>query len=125
MAAPRFHPLTIKAVREETSDARAVTFDIPLDLRDDYAFIPGQYVTLRIDLDGEDVRRSYSICSTPGEEGLSIGIRCIAGGRFSVFARSLEPGDVLDVMTRKGVFWRRSALPTTTFCWPPARASRR
>jgi ring-1,2-phenylacetyl-CoA epoxidase subunit PaaE len=104
LAAPRFHPLTIAAVLEETADARCVTFDIPPGLQDAYSFIPGQYVTIRIDLDGEDVRRSYSICSTPDDEGLSVGIRCIAGGSFSAFARGLEIGDVLDVMTPQGRF---------------------
>lgn len=104
MNAPRFHPLTIAAIREETADARAVTFAIPAELREAYAFIPGQYVTLRIDLDGEDVRRSYSICSTPDDDGISVGIRCIAGGSFSTFARNLKEGDILDVMTPQGRF---------------------
>ena len=104
MAAPRFHPLTIDGIREETADARAITFAVPSALKPAYAFIPGQYVTVRIDLDGEDVRRSYSICSTPDDEGLSVGIRCIAGGSFSSFARGLKEGDTLDVMTPQGRF---------------------
>ncbi|MDH3665173.1 MAG: FAD-binding oxidoreductase, partial [Alphaproteobacteria bacterium] len=104
MAAPRFHRLTIAAIREENADARAITFAIPSGLKPAYAFIPGQYVTLRIDLDGEDVRRSYSICSTPDDNGLSVGIRCIAGGSFSAFARGLREGDALDVMTPQGRF---------------------
>ncbi len=104
MSAPRFHPLTIAAIREETADARCVTFGIPPDLRDAYAFIPGQYITIRIDLDREDIRRSYSICSTPDDDGLSVGIRCIAGGSFSAFARGLKIGNVLDVMTPQGRF---------------------
>jgi ring-1,2-phenylacetyl-CoA epoxidase subunit PaaE len=104
LAAPRFHKLTIGKVREETADARCITFDVPDGLKPAYAFVPGQYVTVRIDLDGEDVRRSYSICSTPEDEGLSVGIRCIAGGSFSSFARSLKEGDVLDVMTPQGRF---------------------
>ena len=82
MAAPRFHPLTIADIREETADARAVTFAVPSALKPAYVFIPGQYVTVRIDLDGEDIRRSYSICSTPDDEGLSVGIRCIAAAVF-------------------------------------------
>ncbi len=104
MAAPRFHELTIKAIRPETPDAVAVTFDIPDALKDAFQFIPGQYVTIRTALDGEDVRRSYSICSTPDEGGLSVGIKCIAGGRFSAFARNLQVGDVLEVMTPQGRF---------------------
>ena len=104
MAAPRFHELVISDICEETADARMVTFAIPPSLRDAYAFVPGQYVTIRIDLDGEDIRRSYSICSALDDEGLSVGIRCIAGGSFSTFARNLKEGDVLDVMTPQGRF---------------------
>jgi ring-1,2-phenylacetyl-CoA epoxidase subunit PaaE len=104
VAAPRFHPLTIAAIREETVDARCVTFVVPQSLKADYAFAPGQHVTLRVELDGEEVRRSYSICSTPDDDGLSVGIRCIAGGSFSEFARRLKKGDVLDVMTPQGRF---------------------
>jgi len=104
LAAPRFHPLTIAAIREETADARAITFAIPPGLEEDFTFIPGQYVTMRVNLDGEDVRRSYSICSAVHHDGLSVGIRCIAGGRFSGFARDLQVGDTLDVMTPQGRF---------------------
>jgi len=96
--------LTVADIREETADARCVTFVIPGDLKASYAFIPGQYVTLRAYIDGEDIRRSYSICSTPDDEGLSIGIRAIPSGAFSNIARSLEVGDVLDVMTPEGRF---------------------
>ena len=104
MAAPRFHELAISAVRPDTPDSIIVTFSVPEDLEKNYRFTPGQYVTLRIELEGEDIRRSYSICSTPDDEGISIGIRCIAGGSFSTFARSLRVGDVLDVMTPQGRF---------------------
>ena len=104
MAAPRFNELAISAVRPDTSDAIIVTFALPGPLKEAYRFTPGQYVTLRVELDGEDIRRSYSICSTPDQEGLSIGIRCIAGGSFSSFARCLRIGDILDVMTPQGRF---------------------
>jgi ring-1,2-phenylacetyl-CoA epoxidase subunit PaaE len=104
VAAPRFHPLTIAAIREETADARSVTFAVPPALARDYAFIPGQYVTIRVDLGGAEVRRSYSICSALGDDGLAVGIRCIAGGSFSDVARTLQAGDVLDVMTPQGRF---------------------
>ncbi|MGI9500390.1 MAG: 2Fe-2S iron-sulfur cluster-binding protein [Geminicoccaceae bacterium] len=96
--------MAISAIREETADARAVTFAVPTALKPAYAFVPGQYVTIRIEQDGEDIRRSYSICSTPDDDGMSVGIRCIAGGSFSVFARGLKTGDVLDVMTPQGRF---------------------
>lgn len=104
MAAPRFHELTIGAIRRETTDALAVTFDIPDALQASYRFVPGQYVTLRTRLDGEDVRRSYSICSPLGSKGLAVGIKCIPNGRFSVFAMDLNVGDRLEVMTPQGRF---------------------
>lgn len=104
MAAPRFHELAISNIRPDTAEAIVVTFATPDALKEAYRFTPGQYVTLRIELEGEDVRRSYSICSTPAEEGFSVGIKCIAGGSFSAFARSLRMGDVLDVMTPQGRF---------------------
>jgi ring-1,2-phenylacetyl-CoA epoxidase subunit PaaE len=63
MAAPRFHELEIAAVRNETPDAVAITFAIPEDLGDAFAFVPGQYLTLRAEVGGQDMRRSYSICS--------------------------------------------------------------
>ncbi|MGI9437000.1 MAG: 2Fe-2S iron-sulfur cluster-binding protein [Geminicoccaceae bacterium] len=104
MAAPRFHKLMIGSIRRETSEAIVITFEVPEALKAAYAFIPGQYVTLRAKLDGEDLRRSYSICSKPLDDGLSIGIKGIAGGRFSVFAMGLKIGDELDVMTPEGRF---------------------
>jgi ring-1,2-phenylacetyl-CoA epoxidase subunit PaaE len=104
LSAPRFHPLTIAGIREETADARCVTFSVPAALKSSYDFVPGQYVTLRADIDGEDVRRSYSVCSTPDDDGFSIGIRCIPSGAFSGFVRSLDVGNVLDVMTPQGRF---------------------
>lgn len=104
MAVPRFHELAISDIRPDTSDAIVVTFGIPEALKEAYRFTPGQYVTLRIELDGEDIRRSYSICSTPEEDCISVGIKCIAGGHFSAFAMGLRVGDVLKVMTPQGRF---------------------
>lgn len=104
MAAPRFHQLAIGAIRPDTADAVVVTFAIPENLREAYRFTPGQYVTLRTEIDGEDIRRSYSICSTSDEVDISVGIKCIAGGHFSAFAMALKTGDVLDVMTPQGRF---------------------
>jgi ring-1,2-phenylacetyl-CoA epoxidase subunit PaaE len=63
--APKFHRLAVDDLRRETSDAVSMTFAIPEDLEQDYAFAPGQYLTLRTMMDGEEVRRSYSICSSP------------------------------------------------------------
>ncbi|MEM7268493.1 MAG: 2Fe-2S iron-sulfur cluster-binding protein [Pseudomonadota bacterium] len=104
MAAPRFHELTLADVRPETSDAVALSFAIPEELKDDYAFTPGQYLTLRADIGGEDVRRSYSICSPLGSETLDVGVKRIEGGRFSAHALTLSPGDTLQVMVPQGRF---------------------
>ena len=104
MAAPKFHRLKIKSIRPETDDAVALRFDIPADLVDAYAFTPGMYLTLRATIDGEDVRRSYSICSPLGAADLEVGVKRIEGGAFSTHALTLKPGDELDVMTPQGRF---------------------
>ena len=104
MPAPRFHELSIADVRPEATDAIALSFRIPEDLRDAFAFTPGQYLTLRKRIGGQDVRRSYSICSPIGSETLDVGVKRIEGGAFSTFAMTLKPGDRLDVMTPQGRF---------------------
>ncbi|MCV6594250.1 MAG: 2Fe-2S iron-sulfur cluster-binding protein [Silicimonas sp.] len=102
--APRFHTLTIKSATREGADATRLTFDIPEDLRAAYRFTPGQYLTLRATIDGEDTRRSYSICSALSDPDLSVGVKRIEGGTFSTFALTLQAGDTLDVMTPEGRF---------------------
>ncbi len=99
-AAPRFHRLAVNDLRRETADAVSMTFKIPGDLANDYAFAPGQYLTLRTTMDGEEVRRSYSICSGPADGELRIGVKKVDGGAFSSWAADeLKAGDALDVMT--------------------------
>lgn len=102
--APRFHTLTIKSATRDTADAVRLTFAIPNDLRNAYRFTPGQYLTLRATIDGEDTRRSYSICSPLSNPDLSVGVKRIEDGVFSTFALTLKPGDTLDVMTPEGRF---------------------
>jgi ring-1,2-phenylacetyl-CoA epoxidase subunit PaaE len=105
MIPPRFHPLTIRDVRRETPDAVSIAFDIPPDLEAAYAYEPGQYLTLRTTLDGEQVRRSYSICSGPDEGELRIGVKRVENGAFSSFANeALQVGHAIDVMTPTGRF---------------------
>jgi ring-1,2-phenylacetyl-CoA epoxidase subunit PaaE len=102
---PRFHRLTIDDLRRESADAVSMTFAIPGNLAEDYRFAPGQYLTLRTTLDGEEVRRSYSICSGPGDGELRIAVKRVDGGAFSSWAsEELKPGDALDVMTPTGRF---------------------
>jgi ring-1,2-phenylacetyl-CoA epoxidase subunit PaaE len=102
---PRFHRLAVSDLRRETADAVSLTFAIPNDLACDYQFLPGQYLTLRTMMDGEEVRRSYSICSGPDDGELRIAVKKVDGGAFSSWAADeLKRGDALDVMTPTGRF---------------------
>ncbi len=104
-AAPRFHRLAINDLRRESADAISLSFAIPSELKSDYSYTPGQYLTLRTTLDGEEVRRSYSICSGPDDGEIRIAIKKIDGGAFSSWAaEELKVGDKLDVMTPTGRF---------------------
>src|SRR5215813_13823422 len=104
-SAPRFHRLAVHDLRRETADAVSLTFEIPKELADDYAFAAGQYLTLRITMDGEEVRRSYSICSGPDDGELRIAVKKVDGGVFSSWAADeLKRGDELDVLTPTGRF---------------------
>lgn len=102
----RFHSLTVKDIQEETRDCISVAFDLPEELRSEFQFIQGQYLTLRSWIDGEEVRRSYSLCSSPLDEELRVAIKHIPGGKFSTFAHTvLKEGDVMDVMSPMGNFY--------------------
>jgi ring-1,2-phenylacetyl-CoA epoxidase subunit PaaE len=104
--ASRFHPLRIASVRRETPYAVVLTFEVPAKLADAYRFTQGQFLTLRARIDGEEVRRSYSICSAVNEPGLSVAVKRVDAGRFSGYANeALKPGDTLDVMTPEGRFF--------------------
>jgi len=103
--APRLHRLAVSDLRRAAPDAVSLTFAIPKELEDDYRFTPGQYLTLRVMLDGEEVRRSYSVCSGPDDGELRIAVKKVDGGAFSNWAADeLKPGDQLDVMTPTGRF---------------------
>lgn len=105
MSAPRFHPLPIREIRRETPDAVSIAFDVPADLSEAYRFEQGQYLTLRAEVDGEDIRRSYSICAGEDDGELRVAVKEVAGGAFSTFAnRALKPGAKLEVMTPIGRF---------------------
>lgn len=99
-----FHELTVADIQPSTDHAVVVVFDVPSALTETFRFTPGQYLTLRADIDGEDVRRSYSLCSRPGEAP-RVGIKKVEGGRFSTFANErLQVGDRLQVMPPSGRF---------------------
>ncbi|HSE10205.1 MAG TPA: 1,2-phenylacetyl-CoA epoxidase subunit PaaE [Nocardioidaceae bacterium] len=101
-----FHPLTIAAIEPLTDDSVAITFDVPEELREDYAFTQGQHLTVRTELAGDDVRRNYSICSPVSSGVLRIAVKRLPGGAFSEHAlENLRVGDVVDVMTPSGRFF--------------------
>src|ERR1700730_7725002 len=105
MSTPRFHRLAVNDLRREAADAVSLTFAIPEELAEDYSFAPGQYLTLRTTMDGEEVRRSYSICYGPDDGELRIAGKKVDGGAFSNGAADeLKCGDELDVMTPTGRF---------------------
>ena len=100
-----FNPLTVAEVRRLTADAIEVRFVVPEDLAGEYDYLPGQYVALRTTIDGQDVRRSYSICAEPKPGEIRIAIKRDLGGSFSTWANeSLKRGDVLQVMSPQGAF---------------------
>lgn len=100
--AARFQRLTVAGLRRTTSGAVIVTFDAPPAFR---SFTPGQYLTLRAMIDGQDVRRCYSICSAVGDGTLRVGIKHLPGGLFSTWANTvLREGDTLQVMRPEGRF---------------------
>ncbi len=101
-----FHPLTVAAIEPVTDDSVAITFAVPAELREDYAFSHGQHLTVRTELAGDDVRRNYSICSPASSGVLRVAVKRLPGGAFSEHALDvLRPGDVLDVMTPTGRFF--------------------
>lgn len=101
-----FHPLTVAAIEPLTDDAVAVTFDVPVELAEDYAFTQGQHITVRTELAGDDVRRNYSICAPVSSRLLRIAVKRLPGGAFSEHALDgLRVGDVIDVMTPSGRFF--------------------
>jgi ring-1,2-phenylacetyl-CoA epoxidase subunit PaaE len=105
VAASRFHPLRVTHIVRETPDAIAVTLRPPPEAEALFRFTPGQYLTFRRVIDDEEQRRSYSICSAAAEPTLRVGIKRVAGGRFSTWAVDhLKPGDVLDAMPPEGRF---------------------
>lgn len=109
MSTPHFHELFVKRITPQAVGAVAVTLAIPPALRDTYAFQPGQFLTLRAQIKGEAVRRSYSICSSTQQyahaQEIEVGIKPVTGGVFSNWAAThLQPGDTLDVMPPDGRF---------------------
>jgi ring-1,2-phenylacetyl-CoA epoxidase subunit PaaE len=100
-----FYPLTVKAVRHETRDAAILVFDVPSELQEVFTFIQGQYLTIRTMIDGESLRRSYSISSAVQDRVLRVVVKRALGGVFSNWILgSVKEGDVLEVMPPMGNF---------------------
>ena len=101
-----FHPLKIKEVKKETADAVSILFDIPSNLHDQFSFTQGQNVTIKMLINGEEVRRSYSLCSSPLDKAFRVAVKKVDGGLFSTYANEqLKAGDELEVMPPIGKFF--------------------
>lgn len=100
-----FHTLRISRIVPNTPNAVTIYFEVPEELTSAFTFTPGQYITIRYSLDGEEIRRAYSICSSRSDGSLAIGVKEVPDGKFSVIAnRKLKEGDSLDVMPPEGRF---------------------
>ena len=101
-----FHPLRVRRIEPDTAEAVIVTFEVPEALRDVFGFTQGQYLTLRREVDGQDLRRSYSICAGVDDGELRVGVRKVNGGVFSNWINAhLRPGDSMQVMAPQGRFF--------------------
>lgn len=100
-----FHTIKVLEVKKETADCVSVAFDIPQELKQEFTFSPGQYLTLEAEIEGELVRRSYSLCTSPFEDQYKVAIKKVQGGKFSTFANhNLMAGQSLKVMPPQGNF---------------------
>lgn len=100
-----FHKLKVADIYKETDDTSVVTFDIPEELHEEFDFHQGQHLTLKADINDEDVRRSYSLCSSPLDKQWKVAVKQIPGGKFSTFVNEvLQTGDTLEVMAPTGFF---------------------
>ena len=101
----QFHNLKVKDIYKETSDTSVVAFDIPQNLEKAFTYHQGQHLTLKATLDNEDVRRSYSLCSSPNDKEWKVAVKQIPGGKFSTYINEVvKSGDVLEVMAPSGKF---------------------
>jgi ring-1,2-phenylacetyl-CoA epoxidase subunit PaaE len=101
-----FHPLRVRAIEPDTAEAVVVSFEVPTALRETFGFTQGQYLTLRHTIEGQDLRRSYSICAGVDDGDLRVGVRKVRGGVFSNWINAtLKVGDTLQVMAPQGRFF--------------------
>ena len=101
----KFHKLTIQKIIKETADAVSILFTIPAHLKEEFSFEAGQYITLKAIINGEEVRRAYSICASPNSNQLKVAVKAVENGVFSTYATTtLKEGDELDVFVPEGKF---------------------
>ena len=101
----QFNTLNIQSVTRETAKAVTISFNVPNELKADYAFTAGQYITLKTNINGEDIRRDYSICASPNSGELKVAVKAVENGIFSNYANTqLEAGNTLEVSAPQGRF---------------------
>ncbi|MGI9262811.1 MAG: 2Fe-2S iron-sulfur cluster-binding protein [Woeseiaceae bacterium] len=101
----KYHSLTVAGLQQETTDSVRMTLRVPDNELADFEFLPGQHLPMQIEINDKKVRRTYSICSTPGKQPLEVGVRVQPGGQFSEFvANELKVGDQIEVMPPFGRF---------------------
>ena len=122
--AVHFHQLKIKDIKKETPECVSISFDIPNELTNIFTFKEGQNITVKKNIAGEEIRRSYSICSAPHEKELRVAVKKLAGGAFSEFANeNLKVGDTLDVLPPTGKFNSKKHINEMAITWPLLRAA--
>jgi len=100
-----FHKLILQEVRRETPDSVSIRFEVPDSLKKEFRFTPGQHLTLKTTIDGKEVRRAYSICSSPDSDELRVAVKKVPNGVFSVYANEkLEAGENMEVYIPEGRF---------------------
>jgi ring-1,2-phenylacetyl-CoA epoxidase subunit PaaE len=103
--AVHFHSLMVKKIKKETADCVSIVFEVPPELKNEFQFTQGQNITLKANIEGEEYRRSYSICSSPFENELKVAVKKIDGGKFSAYVNDyLQVGDELQIMPPTGKF---------------------
>ena len=101
---PEFHSLNVKEIKKETSDTVSISFHVPSELKNVYEFSPGQYLTLKLEVNNEECRRSYSICSS-SDEDITVAVKKVENGIVSTYLNEvLNVNDKIDVMTPEGNF---------------------
>jgi len=101
----QFHKLTIKDIKKETDNAVSISLNVPESLKDTFRFKAGQYLTFKVTLNGEEIRRDYSICTSPNSGNLKVAVKAVDGGLFSIYANTkLNIGDTIDVAPPNGRF---------------------